>query len=205
MRKVWAAAFFAAVSTAAASAQGAPPATHVRGVVDGLAGNVLTVGAPIGDQQTRVTLAANVRVQYVVKASLAEIKPGSFVGSAAVPQVDGSLRALEVQIFPPGQSVGTGSAPYDLTPTSTMTNGHVETIGSIKVDNADSKTITVTYDGGAKTIVVTPDTPIVTYEPADTSALVKGARVSLTVTKNADGTLSARSVNVGKNGLQPPM
>jgi hypothetical protein len=75
---------------------------------------------------TKVTLAPNYRVQYVVKSSLTAIAAGSYVGSAAVPQHDGTLRALEVHIFPPGFTPGAGSRPYDLTPASTMTSGNVD-------------------------------------------------------------------------------
>jgi hypothetical protein len=205
MKKLLIASLMVASLTVAAFAQSAAPPVHVRGVVVALDGNVLTVGAPIGSATTKVTLAPNVRVQYVVKSSLAAIAPGSFVGSAAIPQVDGTLRAIEVHIFPPGFSPGAGSRPYDLTPTSTMTNGNVDTIGSTKVDKVDAHTLTLKYEGGEKSIVVPADTPIVGYAPADLSALVKGAHVNILATKNADGTLSAASVSVGKDGLVPPM
>jgi hypothetical protein len=191
--------------TAGAFAQGAAPTMNVRGVVSSLDGNVLTVAAPIGTATTKITLAPNFTVQYIVKASLTKIAPGSFVGAAAVPQTDGSLRALEIHIFPPGVMPGAGSRPYDLTPTSTMTNGNVEGIGTTKVDTVTAKTLTLKYDGGEKTITVTPDTPIVTYEPATAAAIVKGAHVNVRATKAADGTLTAAGVNVGKDGLVPPM
>ncbi|HXP94306.1 MAG TPA: hypothetical protein VN905_12625 [Candidatus Binatia bacterium] len=190
--------------TAAAFAQGAP-AINIRGVVVSLDGNVLTVGAPIGTATTKITLAPNFRVQYIVKSSLAAITPGTFVGSAAQAQVDGTLRAIEIHVFPAGQTPGAGSRPYDLGPASSMTNGSVDTIGATKVDKVDAHTLLLKYDGGEKTIVVTADTPIVTYEPADASALVKGAHVNVRATKNPDGSLSSAGVNVGKDGLVPPM
>ena len=204
MKKFVLAGLMVAGLTAGALAQGAAP-VHVRGVVVSLDGNVLTVGAPMSPATTKVTLAPNYRVQYIVQSSLAAIAPGSWVGSAAVPQPDGSLRALEIHIFPPGQTPGAGSRPYDLTPTSSMTNGSVDTIGKTKVDKVDARTLKVTYEGGEKTITVTAETPIVTYAPADVSALVKGARVNILATKSADGSLSAASVSVGKDGLIPPM
>jgi len=80
-----------------------------------------------------------------------------------------------------------------------MTNGNVDTIGTTKVDKVDARTITVKYEGGEKSIIVPADTPIVTYAPADMSALVKGARVNILATRNADGSLSAPSVSVGKD------
>lgn len=178
---------------------------HIRGKIVSLDGNVLTVGAAIGTVTTKVTLAPNYRVQYVVPAKLSNIKPGSFVGTAAVPQVDGSLRALEVHIFPPGVTPGQGSHPYDLGPTSSMTNGTVDTIASVKVDNVNGSKITVKYEGGSKDVTVGAGTPVVTYTPATPDALTPGARVNILATKGTDGTLTATAVSVGKDGLLPPM
>ncbi len=204
MKNILIAGLMVAGLTAAASAQGAPPA-HVRGVVVALDGDVLTVGAPMGGATVKVNLAPNVRVQYVVKSSLAAITPGSWVGSAAIPQTDGTLRAIEVHIFPPGLTPGAGSGPYDLTPTSTMTNGAVDTIGATKVDNVAAGVLTIKYDGGSKQVVVVPSTVIVTYAPATEAALVAGAHVNIFARKGADGSLSAAGVSVGKDGLVPPM
>ena len=181
-----------------------PVSVHVRGRIVGLAGNLLTVGAPMGPATTIVTLVPNFRVTYVVESSLAAIAPGSYIGTAAVPQRDGSLRALGVTIFPPGVTPNPGTFPFDFTPTSTMTNGTIETIGATKVDNAAAGVLSVTYDGGAKRVIVAEGTPVVKLVPADASALVAGARVSITAKKDVDGTLSAANVNVGKDGLTPP-
>jgi hypothetical protein len=174
-------------------------------VVTALDGNVLTVGAPIGAATTKITLAPNFKVAYVIKATLASIVPGSYVGTAAIPQTDGSLRAIEVHIFPPGLKPGPGTRPWDLTPSSTMTNGNVDNIGATKVDNVAAGVIKISYDGGEKTVTVPASTSIVGYAPADASALVKGAHVNFFATKGADGSLGAASVNVGKDGLVPPM
>jgi hypothetical protein len=166
---------------------------------------VLTVGAVIGTVTTKIKLAPDFTVQYIVPAKLADIKAGSFVGSAAITQVDGSYRALEVHIFPPGVTPGQGSRPYDLGPQSTMTNGTVNTIAETKVDNVSGKKITVAYEGGTKDVTITPATVIVTYAPATAAALTPGARVNILATKNADGSLTATGVSVGKDGLVPPM
>lgn len=195
--------------SAAAFAQGAPPApaptVTIRGVVVSLNGDVLTVGAPIGSATTTIKLAPDYRVQYIVKGSLSAITPGTYVGSAALPGPNGSLRAIEVHYFAPGFNGRAFSSPYDLGPTSTMTNGNVTNIGDTKVDSVAGHTLTVKIDNGVKTLVITPDTPIVTYAPADKDALVKGAHVIVRATKSADGSLTAPSVNVGKDGLVPPM
>jgi hypothetical protein len=178
---------------------------HVRGKIVSLAGNVLTVAAPVGDSVSKVTLAPDYKVQYVVKATLADIKSGSFVGSAATTQPDGSMRAIEVHIFPPGLTPGQGSRPYDLGPASTMTNGTVTTIADTKVDTVNGTKLLVNYEGGSKEILVVPSTVIVTYAPATAAALAPGGHVNILATKNADGSLSAAGVSVGKDGLVPPM
>jgi opacity protein-like surface antigen len=203
MKKFLLAAALTAALTTTASAQDAR--VHVRGKVVSLTGNVLTVGAAIGDVTTKVTLAPNYTVQYVVPMKLTDIKPGSWVGTAAVTQVDGSLRALEVHIFPPGVKGGAGSHPYDLLPASTMTNGNVDAIAATKVDNVNGSKITISYDGGSKEVTIAPGTPVVGFEPATPDALTPGARVNILATKNADGSLSAAGVSVGKDGLVPPM
>jgi hypothetical protein len=203
MKKFLLTAALAAALATTALAQDAR--VHVRGKIVSLTGNVLVVGAVIGDVTTKVTLAPNYTVQYIVPMKLADIKPGSWVGTAAVPQVDGSLRALEVHIFPPGVKVGAGSRAYDLLPTSTMTNGNVDTIAATKVDNVNGSKITISYDGGSKEVTIAPGTPVVGYEPATPDALTPGSRVNIFATKNADGSLSAAGVSVGKDGLVPPM
>jgi hypothetical protein len=204
MKRVIAAGLLVAALGGAALAQPAPATQHVRGKIASLDGNVLTVAAPLGPATAKVILAPNYRVTYLVASTLSAIAPGSFIGTAAIPQKDGTLRAVGVTVFPPGVTPNPGYHPFDLTPTSTMTNGTIETIGSTKVDNVAAGMLTVTYDGGQQRVVVTPDTPVVKLVPADASALVEGARVSITATKNADGTLSAANVNVGKDGLVPP-
>jgi hypothetical protein len=146
-------------------------------------------------------LPANVRVVWLTVAQPSEIKEGSYVGTAAVPQADGTLKALEMQVFPPSmRGVGEGSRDWDLGAGSSMTNG---TVGSLVA--ANGRTITITYKGGEKRVVVPDDVPVVTYEPADRTALTVGASVLINGTRAADGTVTAASVSVGKNGLVPPM
>jgi hypothetical protein len=178
---------------------------HVRGTIASLDGNVLTVTAPVGGSTMKIALAPNYTVQYVVKTSLSSIAPGSFVGAAAVPQPDGSLKAVEVHIFPPGVKVGAGSRPYDLGPSSTMTNGNVDTIGATKIDGISGSKITISYEGGSKEISVPPNVPVVMYAPATPAAVVAGAHINMFATKAADGTLTATGLSVGKDGLVPPM
>ena len=204
MKRLVLGALLAAAVVAPAFAQGMSTPVRVRGTVAGLAGNVLTVNGITG-ASTKITMAPDFKVTYLVKASLDKVAAGSYIGTAAEPQADGTLKALEIQIFPPGFKPGPGSRPWDLTPTSTMTNGTVDTIGATKVDKADAHVYTVTYEGGEKKVVVTPNTIAVEYVPADASALTVGSHVIVLATKAADGTFTAANVSVGKDGLVPPM
>jgi hypothetical protein len=139
----------------------------------------------------------------MVKASMADIKPGMFVGSTAMPTADGSLQAVEVHIFPEAmRGTGEGHRPWDLKPTSTMTNANVETA----VTGANSQTLTVKYKGGEKTLVITPETVVVTYAPGDKAEVKPGTGIFITTAeKKPDGTLVTPRITYGKDGLIPPM
>ena len=183
-----------------ASAQDSPP-VRVRGTIDHLESEALIVKARDG-AELKITLAPNAVVLATVKASLADIKPGTFVGVAAMPQPDGSQRALEVHIFPEAmRGTGEGHFAWDLHPRSTMTNGRVEQ----PVATADGQILTLKYKHGEKRIIVPPDVPIVFYQPTDKSELKAGARIFIAAAKKqADGTLQAPRIGVGRNA-PPPM
>jgi len=174
---------------------------RIRGTLVSVEGPVITVAA--AGQNRRVTLTDGVVVVSVVKAGIGQVVPGTYVGSAAVIQPDGTLRALEIHIFPEAmRGTGAGHRPYDLGPQSTMTNGAVD---SALVESIGGRILTVRYKDGEKQIFVPQDTPVVIYEPADIKALVPGAHVYVIALRGTDGTLSTARINVGKNGLVPPM
>jgi hypothetical protein len=186
-------------ATGAARAQ-APQAVRIRATIDATDANSLRLTTRSGEKVT-VALAPDTAIAALVPIKLEDIKPGSFIGSAAMPQADGTQRALEVHVFPESmRGTGEGHRPFDLQPQSTMTNG---TVGS--VTGTTGRTLTVNYQGGEKTIVVPPDTPIVTYEPGSPALLVPGAHIILFGTRAADGKVTASRISVGKNGLVPPM
>jgi hypothetical protein len=137
-----------------------------------------------------------------VKASLADVAIGSFVGIAALPQPDGSLEAIEVLIFPEAaRGTGEGHYAWDLLPESTMTNATVaDTVAAV-----GGRTLTLKYKDGEKKITVPPAAPVVTLDPGDASLLKPGAAVFIPARKEADGTLAAGRVLVGRDGLVPPM
>jgi hypothetical protein len=176
--------------------------SRVRGTIVQVGGSTLTVKATNG-ALLNVHFNNNAKVVAIVGASLADITPGSFVGTTAVPQPGGTLRAIEVHIFPESmRGTGEGHRAWDLGPTSTMTNGTV----ALAVQKVEGHTLTIKYKDGEKTVVVTPDTAIVSYVLADRNELKANAKVFIgAATQNADGSLETDRINVGRDGLTPPM
>jgi hypothetical protein len=182
-----------------AQAQNAAP-TGVRGTVTSLSGDQLKVHTRDG-KDVDVKLSADTPIRGVAIADVNDIKPDSYVGTAAIPQADGTLKALEVHVFPASmRGSGEGHRPWDLGSNSTMTNG---TVGSLVVSNG--RTITVKYKDGEKKIVIPPDVPIVSLQPGDRSLLVPGAKVVLFAHKEADGSMAANFISAGEHGVTPPM
>lgn len=182
-----------------ASAQDAP--VRVRGTIDRLEGDIYVIKLRAGGE-AKVKLPDNVMVVALTRASVTDIKQGSYVGVAGMPQADGSQRALEVHIFPePMRGTGEGHRPWDLQPTSTMTNGNVEQTTA----SSAGQVLTLKYKDGEKKIIVSSDTPIVIYVPGEKSELKPGAPIFIAAaTKQADGTLTSPRINVGR-GVAPPM
>jgi hypothetical protein len=195
---------FAALSvlTSIAWAQQAPAPTRIRGTIEVVDGPVLTVKTREG-QDVKVNMTDNVAVFAVVKTQLSEIKEGSYIGVTGMPQPDGTQKAIAVHIFPENQrGAAEGFRPWDRQPNSTMTNATV----AQTVKGTDGQNITVKYKDGEKKVVVPPDTPIVTFVASDKSEVKAGANIIIFgATKKEDGTLEANRVNVGRDGITPPM
>jgi hypothetical protein len=172
----------------------------VRGEITGVSPDVLKVHVNSGENVV-INLSPDTKVRAVTLANIEDIKPGSYIGSAAVPQDDGTLKALEVHVFPPELAgSGDGHRPFDLVKGSSMTNGSV---GDLVVSNG--RVLTVNYKGGQKKILVPEDVPIVNLVPGDRSLLKVGVKIVTFVTQSADGTLTAQSISAGKDGVTPPM
>ena len=183
-------------------AQAPAPTQRIRGDVLALDGLGLQVKSRSGETLA-IKLADNYVVTAVVKIDATAIKPGSFVGTASMPQPDGTLTSLEVLVLPESmRGSNEGHYPWDLRPGSMMTNATVVDVVSA---GQGARRMTLRYKDGEKSIVVPEDVPIVTFEPGEKSMLVPGAHVLLTATKQPDGSLTAARVAVGKNGLVPPM
>ncbi|MBM3528335.1 MAG: hypothetical protein FJX62_09595 [Alphaproteobacteria bacterium] len=191
------AAMLAASGVAAASAQPAQT-QRVMGQIEKVEGNTLTVKTRQGEMKVNVT--GNVAVFGVVKATLADIKKGSFIGVGAMPQPDGSQKAIRVMIFAETQrGTGEGHRPWTQ-PGSTMTNATVDTtVGSV-----DGQVVMVKYKDGEKKLVIPPGLPIQQYVVGDRSELKAGAHILIVAAaKKPDGTLEAGRVNVGRDGIVP--
>lgn len=199
---------------------------HAQSTVQRVGGDIVAVDGNHLEMKTRagetvnITLAANVAVSARSKADLSNIAPGAFVGTTAVPQGDGTLKATEVHVFPESmRGTGEGHRPFDTTPGGTMTNATVASVsrrpsnGSTMTnatvanvaDGGGARTMKLTYKGGEQTVVIPSGTPIVMIEPGDRSMLVPGAHVVVSETKQPDGTLVSDRISVGKNGLVPPI
>ncbi len=177
------------------------PAVRVRGTIERVDGPTYVVKVRDGSE-VQLTLADKPSIASLSKASLSDVKQGSFVGVTSMPQPDGSMTALEVHILPEAmRGTGEGHYPWDLRAQSTMTNGNVDQA----VTAADGHTLTLKYKDGEKKIFVPADAPIVAYEPGDKSDLKPGAKVFVIAAKQPDGTLQGRAWRVGREGVTPPM
>jgi len=188
-------ALFFATSFAAAQA---PQTVRVRATLENVSAPMLTAKARDGAEM-KIKLADNAPVNEVVKASLADIKENSYIAVTAMPQPDGSQKAVAILIFPEAmRGVAEGFRPWDLEPSSTMTNATV----AEQVKSTDGQTLTVKYKDGDKKILVTPATIIVTYKKAAASDLKAGQKIFVAAAKKLDdGTLEAPNVAYGDVGV----
>jgi hypothetical protein len=198
---LFAAALIIALS-ASASAQQAPPAA-LRGVIERVSPDRESFDVKTRDGQERtLRLPADAKVARVAAASLADVKPGVYVGVAAVPGEGEALKALEVHIFPESmRGVGDGYRPFDLAPGSTMTNGAI----NVRVDAVDGPQIVVAYNGGQKSITIDKSTPIVAIEPGGLGDLMVGAAIVARGGAGPGGDYEANRIVVGVGGVVPPM
>src|SRR6195256_1911118 len=184
-----------------AIAQQPPSPSRVRGTIEGVDGEVLSVKSRSGED-FKLHMAGDMRVVGIVKIPLSDIKVGSFVGTTTVPGPDGSQNAVEVHVFPEEmRGTGEGARRYDLRPNSTMTNATVEQT----VAGNDGHTLMVKYKDGEKKVVVAPDTPVVTYVPADKPDLKAGAKTIASKRKRRDVWSEPSRGSFARDGLTPPM
>ena len=190
-------ALMGALAVSAASAQQQPQ--RIVGTIEGVDGSTLVVNMLQGGE-ARVNVDDNVAVFGVVNATLADIKPGSFIGVGAMPQPDGSQKAIQVMIFADVQrGTGEGHRPWDR-PNATMTNATVDTT----VASVDGQVMMVKYKDGEKKIIVGPDAIIRAYVVGDKSEFKPGVNILITqAVKKPDATFETKRVNVGRDGIVP--
>lgn len=173
-----------------------------RGTINSVTATDLNLTTRQGEKLD-VKLTPDTKVTEVTTGKMSDIKPDSFIGTAAVPQANGTLKALEVHVFAPSlRGSGEGFNPFESPDgkVNTMTNG---TVG--KLVNANGRTLTVKYQNGQKTVVVPDDVPVVLLAPGDRSLLKPGAHIILFPAKDASGALVANRISAGKDGVTPPM
>ena len=201
MPRLVVAAFAACILTSSVSAQQAPT-VRIRGTIESVDGKMLGIKTREGSD-VKVRMTDNAAVFAVVKTELSEIKEGSYIGVTAMPEPDGTQTAIAVHIFPENQrGAAEGFRPWDARANSTMTNATV----AQTVKGTDGQNILVKYKGGEKKVVVPPDTPIVTFVASDKAEVKPGAKLIIFgAAKSEDGALEANRVNVGRDGITPPM
>jgi hypothetical protein len=183
-----------------ALAQSPAPTQRLRGSVKSFDGSTLVLAERSGEVIT-LALAENFGVNEVMAIEPTAIRPGSFIGTAAVPAADGTLSALEVLVFPEAaRGTGEGHSPWDLQPGSTMTNATVAELAA----TPQGRKLTLRYKDGEKTVVVPDNTPIVTFKPGDKALLVPGAKV-VVFAQLRDGKPTALRALAGRDGFAPPM
>jgi hypothetical protein len=190
---------FLAILTAGMAAQAQAP-SRVRGTITGLDGNLLSVKSREG-ADLKLDLAPNATFAYMKKVDLADIKPGTPLGTTAVKDAEGKLVARELHVFNPDRPIpGEGHRPWDLEPESTMTNAMVTAVVQANRGNE----LTLSYKGGEQKVLVPAGIPIVMAVEGDRSLVVAGEYAYITVTAGADGKLTATRMQVSKDGVKPP-
>ena len=196
----WVLGGLAAVALAPASGFAQQARTvRLRGTIEALSDTKLILRERSG-QRMELALSPTYAVTEVFPITLADIKPGSFVGVGGMPQPDGSQRAIAVLLFPEDmRGTGEGHRPFDFLPQSTMTNATVADVAAI----ANGQKLELKYKDGAKTIVVPPEAPVISLRPGDRGLVVAGTSVAVNV-QEINGQPTVVRVNAGRNGFAPP-
>jgi hypothetical protein len=200
MRKMILSAAFAFAATAVLAQ--APDTVRVRGTIQSVDGSTLDVKARDG-ADVKVKLADNAVIRTVTGKTVADVKQGLFVGITAMPQPDGTQKAVEIHIFPEAaRGTGEGHRPWDLMPGSTMTNANVDS----EVAISDGKKLVLKYKDGDKTFIVPDNVKVVMFAPGSAADVKPGAKIFIVAAKKLpDGTLEAPGATVSSGGVDPPM
>lgn len=183
-------------------AQGISAQIRIRATIEKVDGSNITVKAKNGEISNFSTNEIT-NISECLPIPIEEIKAGSFIGSAAMPQIDGTLKAVEVLVFPESmRGTGEGHRAWDVLPQSTMTNA---TVAEVSVGSGlIGRTLQLKYKDGQQTLLVPKDAPIVSFIPGDKTLLVVGAKLIVNI-QEKDGKYIATRIIAGRNGFQPPM
>lgn len=184
----------------ATPASAADDTVRIRGTIESVEGPVYVVKNRDG-AELKLTVTDNPLFVAISPSTMADIKPGMFVGSAGMMQADGTQKAIEVHIFPESmRGTGEGHYDWDLKPQSKMTNANVEQT----VAGVDGQILSVKYKDGEKKLLVTPETVVVTYVPGNKDDLKPGTRIFVSAAKKQpDGTVQTPRITYGRNGAGP--
>jgi hypothetical protein len=172
---------------------------RIRGIIENLDGNLLTVKARDG-ASVKIKLADNWQVTAYTRADIGDIKAGTYIGVGGTPQPDGSQKAVSINIFPESaRGLGEGFRPWDMAPNGTMTNANV----AEAVAGVDGQTLLLKYKDGEKKIVVPATAQIARFGPGEKSEVKPGAAVAISAVTKPDGSLESARVGVGRDGLVP--
>ena len=195
---------FAAILVVSSALAQKPETVSVKGKITAVQGSAVTIDQAKGKGSATVNLTSKAVIMTVGKASLKDVAVGAFIGVGAMPQADGSQKAVRVMIFPEMQR-GTGEGHYPwknpIAPAgSTMTNATVDTT----VSAVEGQVLTVKYKGGTQKIIIGPDAEILANIPGSASDLKPGTNIAVpAATKTADGKLETARVNIGRDGYVP--
>ncbi len=201
MKKIHAALCCAAfvIASTAANAQGQSN-MRIRGTINSVDGNTLGVKTREG-RDMKVEIAPDATFAYPKLVKLSDVKPGTGIGTSAVPGPNGKLIARELHVFPADRPVpNEGHRPWDLEPNSTMTNGSVSSVGTV----SNGRELKLNYKGGSQTVIVPDNTPVVMAVAADRSIVKPGEYALIQAGMNNDGKVIATRIQVSKDGVKPP-
>jgi hypothetical protein len=198
---IGAGAAFALLFTLSIAAAQQPQIVRLRGSIETVDGQTLTMKGRDGTVIS-MKLPEGVLIRGIEKKSVADVQQGSFVGITAMPQADGTQKAVEIHIFPEAmRGTGEGHRPWDLVPNSTMTNGNIDS----SVASVDGKELVLKYKDGEKKFIIPANIEVVMFVPGSVADLKPGEKVFVVAKKLPDGTFEPQFIVVGHNGVNPPM
>jgi len=185
-----------AAQTAPTGASADPPPVRIRGTMVYIDSREMIV-KDRGGEVVALTRAPEMPISELFPIRASDIRKGSFVGTGAVPQADGTLKAVQVVVFPESaRGLGEGHRPWDVQPDGTMTNATVAELGTAAATTRGGERMLLRYKDGEKTVVIPHGTPIMSFRPGNEALLVPGATVTVSAQEKA-GMPTALRVQVG--------